>query len=336
MLGNRTTQLVAGVFVGVVAYSLIVLRSVRDGADDTAPGLPALATTVAIVLALGALGLLIFFVHHIGATIQVSTVTARIGRQTLGVVDDLYHDPFPGVSGRDGHAVVAAWRAEHDGAVVRPARSGFVQTVAYSDIAEALPKGGRASIGVYPGDFVTPLTEVVELWTDRELEGVVEDVSKALVVADERDLRSDVAFGIRQLVDIALRALSPGINDPTSAVTAIGHVQAVLERLAGRAYPAAEVHVEGRIVVRRVPGFDEHLALGFVEVARDAFDNPRVSCALLEALALVRRAAVGAGAHERAAMVSALATRIGEHAVAKSPTSHDADEVRRRLDAAVR
>jgi hypothetical protein len=85
-----------------------------------------------------------------------------------------------------------------------------------------------------------------------------------------------------------------------------------------------------------VPGFDEHLALGFVEVARDAFDNPRVSCALLEALALVRRAAVGAGAHERAAMVSALATRIGENAVAKSPTSHDADEVRRRLDAAVR
>ncbi len=335
-LANRTTQLVAGVFVGVVAYALIVLRSVRDRTADSSGELPALATSVAIVLALLALALLVYFVHHIGTTIQVSTMTARIGRQTLATVEKLFRGPFEESTpsgGRD--ALLSAWRAGAEPVVVHPSRSGYVQVVACADIARALPEGGRAAIAIRPGDFVTASTPGVELWGAEQVEAVEAAVAKAVVIADERDLRGDVAFGLRQLVDVALRALSPGINDPTSAVTAMGHVQAVLEQLAGRSYPTEELRIDERVVLQRVTDFGEHLSLGLDEVGREASRSPRVACALLDSLAHVARAAARASARDRADAVVAQACRIAAQAVEQAPTPHDADEIRRRLGAVV-
>ncbi len=332
MLADRTTQLVAGVFVGVVVYALVVLRSVGGSSEPDAL-LPSFATTVAIWLTIAALGLLIFFVHHIGVTIQLSTITARLGRQTVAAVERSYPDEAVLEHGDDGAAeLVRAWRRHAEPRVVHVGRAGYVRAVALDDIARALPPEARAAVAVCPGDFVTATTPAIELWgVDDAAEDVTSTVTGAIVVADERDLREDVAFGLRQLADIALRAISPGINDPTSAVTAIGYIQAILEQLARRAYPERVQRLDDRTIVRRIVTFAEHVETSFVELGRYAVGDPRVACALLDALDRVGSVAAEANDETRVEAVVATASRVAAPAVESARTTEDADAIRTRL-----
>jgi uncharacterized membrane protein len=330
ILADRTTQVVAGVFVGVVAYALIVLRSVR-AVDASDALVPSLATTVAIWLALIALGLLIVFIHHIGTSIQVSTITARVARETLQTVDRLCPDDGrPPLDTSAVAEVASSWRAEGAPVIAHPPRPGYVQVVGVHDVAAELPPGARAVVTVRTGDFVTEETAAIEIWSAEATSETVARVAGAIVVADERDLRSDVAFGIRQLVDIALRAISPGINDPTSATTSIGYLTAILERLAGRPYPKGRAAEDDRLVVSQTPAFSEHLETGFAELGRYA-DDTRVASSLLDALGSIGEAAHRAGAVQRAEAVATMATRIGERAIGSAGTGYEADELRRRL-----
>ena len=337
LLADRVTQLFAGTFVGIVAYALLVLRSVRDSADDGSGGfVPSLATTVAILLALAALVLLVVFVHHIGRTIQVSSIAGRVAHQTLAAVDRLYPEPFGEELEGAPAPVLAAWRAEAAPVVVRPHRPGYVQAVLLEELFEELGSGDgerRVAVSVQPGDFVTEATPAVEVWTSGDPEAAARAAARALLVDDERDIRQDPAFGLRQLADIALRAISPGVNDPTTAVTCIGYVRAALELLAGRRFPP-ELRRDGErgvTVLARRHGFDDYLELAIAEVGRYATADARVAGALLSALAPVAEAARRAGAAERACAVVAVARRVAGPALEDARTEADRDALRAGL-----
>jgi uncharacterized membrane protein len=161
-----------------------------------------------------------------------------------------------------------------------------------------------------PGDLVAPDEPVAEVWhaphggDSADEEDVADAVRSAFHVANERDLRGDPGFGIRQLADIAIRALSPGVNDPTTAVTCVAYVRAALVDVATlppRRRLADEEQVQVVLAARPL----DREAAGLVEIARHATDDARVAGAVRDAVAAVARAARAAGRDEEAARVEA-------------------------------
>lgn len=331
---DRMTQLVAGAFVGVFAYSLLVLRTIRGDGEvgGAAEFVPSLSITVGILLGLVALVLLIAFVNHMSRSIQISNITARIARDTSGSVETLYPGRQGDDSGDDVKATLAAWRAQTEGATVAARASGFVQAVALEPLAAAASRHRwHLHVVAKPGDFVTSRTAVLEVWpaaaaVEQELADAVED---AFSLAQERDLRQDALFGLRQLGDIAVRALSPGVNDPTTAVTCLRHTQEVLERLAAAAFPDRLRRFDSTVVVAERPSFREALE-PLIEIAAFAGGQPLVANVVLDVLHAVGRAAAEAGHADRVQVLAETAERVVTPLLDAAATSEAREDLSRR------
>ena len=317
LVRDRMIQLTAGVFVGVVAYCLLVLRVVRGEDSAGSELVPRASVTVAIPLALGALALLIVFVHHLASRIRVENIVSAVAQETLAALDALYPERL-GAAADDPNETETA-----PGLVVFPARPGFIQAVSVDEYAASLPAGSRLEIHVAPGDFVTEREPLATLGPhtgrparyEQELRGCV-------TVTNERTVEQDAAFGMRQLADIALRAISPSLNDPTTAVTCIGYLRACLERLATRALPARERRVGDTTVVARRRSFAEYVE-PLVELSRYATGDARVAAALLDALVGGAEAAGEVGARDRVATLREAASAVAQPAIDEAKTEHD-------------
>jgi uncharacterized membrane protein len=307
LLGDRTNQVVAGVFVGIFGYCLLVLRSVREDF------VPSLAVTGSIVLGLLGLALLLVFIHHVGQTIKVDHVCARVARETLQATDRLYPEPFgepepalPPLTGPAGYLYVD--------------RPGWVRAIAVDRLASSSRAAESVEVLVAPGDFVTPARPVAAV---RPPAAATAQASVAFEISRERDLDQDVGFGIRQLADIAVRALSPSVNDPTTAVTCVGYLGAVLEQLAGKGTPEPDRRLGGVLVRAAGPPFERLLGEAFHEIGRHGQDDPRVVCAVLEALERVGTVAVSVGARNRVLAVADVASEVAQPALARARTERE-------------
>jgi uncharacterized membrane protein len=299
-LGDEVTQIVAGSFVGIFAFCLLVLRSIRQGTDAGGQFVPGLSITAAIALGVLTLGLLLVFIHHMSRSIQLSTIAADIARSTLASLDRLYPDRFGRPAGEPEQELVDGWRSEPPSHRLLAQRAGYVQAIALDELAGAGLAHARVHVPVAPGDFVTPDSPLAEVWvTDGSIE--MRAAQRAFVVSNERDVQQDVGYGIRQLADIAIRALSPGVNDPTTARTCIGYLTAIIEQLAQRASPCAvrRFAVEDVVVSTRRRSFTEYLE-PLLEVGWHARNDVRVKKVVLEAMASIAEHARRAGAVDRA------------------------------------
>lgn len=310
LLSDRVNQVIAGAFLGTVAYALLVLRVVRENDEQAAGFVPALSVTVGIGLTLLALVLLLVFIHHVGQIIKVEHIASSIARSSLKTAGRLYPRPYGGPAGDDPPA-----RPPGPAGEVRPRRPGYVETIALERISSAVQgRAEQVEVLLAPGDFATPGQPAVLVWPATALGDQQEKaIRRAVTVSSERDVRDDIGFGLRQLVDIALRAVSTGINDPTTAVTCVGYITAVLERLATSEMPGPEHSADNHGVWVRahlVP-FETHLETGYLELSQSA-DSPRVQEALLEGLRRVAGAARAGGADDRERAALALAARIAD------------------------
>ena len=231
---DRVTQVVLGIFTGIFAYCLIVLRTIRGG--DEGGFVPSLAVFFAVVLAMGGIGVLIFFIHHIAASIQASSIIASVADETMVAVDRLFPEKLgqgPGDDDEDRPGSPSAG-AELAG---RPGqRNGYIQSVdnaALLRLAREHKTIVRMERGI--GDFVVHDTTLASLALEVPPEKeVIAALQAAYSIDRYRTVYQDCAFGIRQIVDMALRALSPGINDTTTAVMCVDYLTAILARLASR------------------------------------------------------------------------------------------------------
>jgi uncharacterized membrane protein len=206
--------------------------------------------------------------------------------------------------------------------------------IAMNALVERLTRPGlRLHLPVCPGDFVTPQTAIAALWPA----GVVgcadvQTIRRCVIIRDERDLTQDTALGIRQLTDIALRAISPAANDPTTAVTCIGYLQAVLEQVAGRACPTAVRRFADRqvVVVTRQRTFQEQVE-AFLEIGRYASTDARVAGAVLEAFGRIAEAAAAVKAGDHVALLAAVAAAVAGPAIERAPTDLDRTLLAERL-----
>lgn len=266
-LRDRVTQYSLGIYVATFTYSVLVLRTVRTGEDAF---VPALSTTFALLLLLVSIGMFITYIHHISTTIQVSSIIASIAAETRRTIEretSADEEPDSGAAVSGGapltEAVPPGSRqlcAEGYGVLTMIDVDALVDLACEADVVLV------TSVAI--GDFVPEGAPLVHVVGDPgPLDA--DDVLGAFHLAKDRSMQMDVAFGFRQLVDIGEKALSPGINDPTTAVQVLDSVHDLLRRLATRQLPGGEHRDEaGHVRLRRpARGFAELLDLALEEVA---------------------------------------------------------------------
>jgi uncharacterized membrane protein len=282
---DRVTQVVLGIFTGIFTYCLIVLRTIRSG--DEGGFIPSLAVTFAVVLAIGGIVSLIFFIHHIASSIQASSIIASAANETMTAIDRLFPENLG--EGPEDNAEDKPSRTlpDRNWQAVPVKENGYIQSVdnaALLRLAREHQAIVRMERGV--GEFVVKGTPIVSLAFDKEpTKAFVGDLQSAYGIHRHRTVEQDCAFGIRQIVDMALRALSPGINDTTTAVMCVDYLTAILTRLASRNIPASYRYEDGELRVITIgPTFAGLVAQSFDQIRGSANGNLGVMLRMLDAL----------------------------------------------------
>jgi uncharacterized membrane protein len=281
---DRGNQLVLGVFIATFTYTLLVLRTVRSGGENGEPFVPRLAVTLAVVLVLTSIGFLIFFINHLARSIQVASILDRVARRTLQDVFRL----FPEHIGRADEAYPPDPRRSGDSATVPAAGSGYLQAVD-SRALFRLGERKRVVIGMEPhmGEFVLPGEALAAVSPSEAVdEEVVETIRTAFVLGPERTPEQDVEFGIIEISDIAIKALSPSINDPTTAFRCIDRLGEILLALGTRNPPRAERTRDGQVhYLARYTSFERAVGLAFDQIRHFGASNPAIAKKLLQVIA---------------------------------------------------
>lgn len=313
---DRGNQLVLGTFIATFLYCLLVLRAVRG--TEESHFVPHLAAAFGVVLALASLAVLIYFIHHMAVSIRIETLLAELAAETRATIDHLYPERLgEGTASGDAQQVdnpFGAGRAPP----VRPVCArlgGYVQRV---DVDALLNLASThdlvARIDARPGRFVTaqaPLLSLVPI--ERVTDEIAERFEAAVVLGGERTPEQDLEFSLRRIVEIAQRALSPGINDPTTALYCIDRLYAALAQLAARRRPSPlRLDADGRLrVVTETLTLDEAACPAFAAIARYALADRDVVARLIAGIdGLIGLASDGARAAltaQRSAILDAAA-----------------------------
>ena len=295
-LSDRGTHLSLSALVATFAFCIALLRGIPT--NTPTEQLPHIGLAVAAALTLISLLSLVYFIHHMSQSIRIERILLTVQKATTKTVHRTHRAPIPDdVPSRPSSAVPVA-----------AGTSGYVQAVDLGELARDCHELG-VTVELQPcvGDHVIEGTTMAWAWTDGDRavgpEGLHRLVNANVEVSFERTLTQDVAFGIRQLVDIAIRAISPAVNDPTTATDAIRHLAVILAALAPRPIgPFTARDRTGRIrVIVPTPGFEAYLDTSCAQIRRYGASEPEVLRTLLNSLTDIatladdpqRRSAVG-------------------------------------------
>ncbi len=326
---SRVTQVVLGIFAGVFTYSLIVLRTIRSG--DEGAFVPSLAVFFGFGLALGGVGALMFFIHHIATSIQASSIIASVAQETFGAIDRLFPEQLGQGPGEDDDEHPLRTLADRKWRTVPARGSGYIQSVNSSAILR-LARDSKTIVRMEHGigEFVVQNTALASLAL---VDPPDQDVSSALQatfsISRHRTVDQDVAFGIRQIVDVALKALSPSINDTTTAVMCVDYLTAILARIAPRQIPSLRRYEEGELrVIAKGPSFESLLAESFDQIRSSAHGDVAILSRMVHAFQTL--ASVTVSPHRRRALREQVqwTAELAERTV---ETAHD----RARIDVAL-
>lgn len=271
---DRGNQATLGIYLATFAYALIALRSVR-GVEQIA-FVPHLAISGAIVLSLLCVGMLIFFVNHVSNRINFDTVIDLVARDMQDTMEQIltkHTQPAP--------PPPEYWQ---DAAFFLKGREGYIQQLDDGAIAD-WAHANRTSIRLYAraGDFVFPGVPLAIV--QPPVEGAEVALQKALVIGPHPTGSNDVEFTIGQLVDIATRALSSGVNDPRTAIRVLDRLGAALCAISGRHLPSGVVTCDGRIVLQRnATSYDGLLDAMFHVIRQSCGGSPPVMIRMAEIL----------------------------------------------------
>ncbi|PPH57023.1 DUF2254 domain-containing protein [Rathayibacter sp. AY1E1] len=293
-MADRGNQIVLAVLTSTFLYSLIVLRAVHTEEDASLTFVPVVAVSFSVLLAVGDVAVLVYFIHHIALSVQVTTLQQRVLGELVDVIERLH--PEDGEEPTDAEGALLAEEAlppaGREPVVLRAVRGGYVEQLEVERLV-ALARRGDARLRVLalPGDHVLVGDPVLEV-----LEGSVaqEEAVAAVVVADARTPHQDLRYAVQQVVEIGVRGLATGTNDPYTAVGAVEALTSALVDLCGRP-EARGRYSDSDGVVRLVvpwPRAGELLADVFLALRSYAMEQPlvvRAGVRLAERLAVVAR-----------------------------------------------
>ena len=288
---DRTNQVVMGFFVSIFVYCLVVLRTIRDG--DQGGFVPSLAVAFALLLALVSIGMLIFFIHHIATSIQAANIVAEVSSETEKLLNKVYPErqaaagpPAPAAAPEVRPA--PAWRP------LPALATGYVQGFDYEGLLEFARQAGltvRLEHGI--GSFVVAGSAIASVASAEgrplaDITQLTNDLDEYCRIGDQRTLDQDVGFGLRQLVDIALKALSPGINDTTTAVMCVDRLGSLVRILASRhlGSPLRTEAGQARVLTAD-PDFASYVGTAFDQIRSNAKAALAIYLRLFEAFGTI-------------------------------------------------
>ena len=288
---DTANQLVLGSFIATFVYCLTVLKTVS--ASDKAQFIPHISVTMGLVLSILSIGLLIYFIHHIAVSIQADHVIAS-------VMDELYatiHRMFPEKIGEDETNESRSGSHEPDqipdnfdrgGVQVKTQSTGYLRRVDGDLlISLATDRDWVVRLEGRPGVFMTEGSTLAHIWPEeRVTDALSEQVRSAFFQGPTRTPIQDVEFAVEQIVEIAVRALSPGINDPFTAITCIDQLSAGLCHCAKRKFPLKYRHDEKKRlrIVAEPENFESIVNVAFNQIRQHSRGNTAVVIRLLESI----------------------------------------------------
>ena len=297
-LRDRGNQLVLGAYVATFMYSLLVIRSIGDpgrGPSGRPNLVPHLSIAVAMVSEAACVLLLIYFIHHVAISIQAPVVIANISRDLMRSVSRLYPGTLgnePPASRRDAPEADLTAGFDADAATVRFRGRGYVQAL---DEGRLIRLAGthdlvlRLEFG--PGDYVSMGNPLARVWPpDRVLPRLERALNEVVVLGRERTQLQDHEYHLNQLVEIAMRALSPAINDPFTAVQCIDRLTEALCAFA-QLDPPSPYRYDGsgrlRIIATNPQTFEELASVCYDNIRRYGLSSVDVTVRLLDGLTTV-------------------------------------------------
>jgi uncharacterized membrane protein len=281
---DRGTQVVLSTFVATFTYSLAGLHNVGRTMSTGELFLPRLAVSGALLLAFVSVGMLVFYIQHISNSIRIDTIMQRVEDRTLAALDELHpldtdrSTPPPAVPDPPPRALI-----------LTATRSGYVQEY-YTDrlLQRVTAHNAVMTLDHQIGHHVVRGRPVARVWSIEESSALPVDVwaQVGIVTKSERVIERDIAFGIRQMVDIAIKAIGPSINDPYTATQAVQHLSVLLVEIAARNLQRkvlADADGVARVFIP-VSDFANYLDLVCSHVRQEAAGRPRVMVALLRLL----------------------------------------------------
>jgi uncharacterized membrane protein len=319
---------VMGLVVGTFTYCVMILRSTRSALEESGdPVIPNLSVAVAVVLGIATILAIVAFIDHSAHSMDISEILENVRRDTNAQIRAEWTEAGPGGDPR----------ADDDGDLSRPHsvirfdETGWVQQLDVEALLACTPDHSVLRIETHPGRYAikgAPLCTITPPAAD--VEDLQVRLRAAVSTGDTRTMQQDASYGLRQLADVALKALSPGINDPTTAQDAIFHAAAVLAELLRHDPPPKVLEAtEGkRLVLSQQFTHEELVSLAFDETRRAAAGLPTVCIYLLEALELLVDTVRAAGLTDRTAALEAQARLVLEGCEAADLLPADLDSVR--------
>jgi uncharacterized membrane protein len=302
---NRVTQLSLGAFLATSLYSLLMLRWVDEATDSSF--VPHLGVATAVLLAIISFAGLIWFIHDVSQSIQAQNVVTSVAEDLDAAITRLFPEEL-GATPEGTRCQADAARAPDDLGeafrIVLARQEGYVEAVDNAGLLASAVEGDLVlELLARPGDFVVREQPLARAWSSdcsapdsgapRTLceinSELAERLNAAFITGNRRTPRQDVECAVNELVEVAVRALSPGINDPFTAMTSIDRLGASLARLARRKIPSpCRYDGDGRLrVIAPVVSFPAVLAAAFNQIRQYGRPHPAVTIRLMESLVVI-------------------------------------------------
>ncbi len=276
-LRDKYQQVTVGLTIGTFVYALLVLGSVRQAQGDLDRDYH-FSVTVGVVLAVSSMLAIVSFIDQVMRSMRIDTIVRSLAQESEEAFRRLPKSTFHDESADLPTATAESTRVEST-------RSGWVRSIDINEILAALPGSTSVRLDVKTGDFTAKDVELGAVWPEVGDE-TAEAVANAIQLGRTRTVKDDPAYGIRQMVDIALRALSPSINDPTTAADVVRQMKVPLKALLLGDAPGRVMGDEGgnRVYMPRAFTISDYIHGAFTEIRLSAGGQPYALLALVETL----------------------------------------------------
>lgn len=235
---DRGNQIVLGTFISTFLYCLLVLRRVYG--EDYDVFVPHISITIGIILSFASISMLIYFIHHASTIIQASQVIAGVVTDLDNAIERLFPEKIGQHRCKTRRVGEIPQDFKAQTCLIKSTGTGYLQKVDDSSLLKLACKHNLLfQLEIRPGQFVAKGNVIVLVYPGRRVnQDLKDEINKVFLLGQERTEQQDIEFPLDQLVEIAVRALSPGINDPFTAVRCIDRLGAGLTYLAEREFPS--------------------------------------------------------------------------------------------------
>jgi len=287
-LRDRGNQLVLGTLTATYTYCLFTLKSINN--TPTGFFVPNLSIMTSIAMSLLSLGALVYFFHHISASLQADNVITQVGEELSHAIERIFPEKMMIVSRKQRIPEETPTPTE-DSVEIKSRRSGYLQAIDTDTlIGLAQEHGLTMRTELRPGEFTAVDNPLATLWPRKpDLGELEEKIEKSFILGDQRLRIQDMEYHLNQLVEIAIRALSPGINDPFTAMNCIDQIAASLTQLMERSIPTGYNYDDGgtlRLVTKPLT-FSDIIEASFNQIRRNGAGDASVNIKLLETIEML-------------------------------------------------